>query len=446
VIRLVKAGLSDDIIIQQIRRKGPPREITADQIIALKNASVSERIIRAMLEPGAPAASAPPPAGAAHPIARPESAAPPKPVSNVTHAPAPVPASGAWTSHTDPMGFAVNQPPGWKVSTEPKLGRLSVQGERGERVIIWPMFMEKRQLDERQAGILVRQFAATLEAQMSWSTPRSSGRYVLTSARTAQRKSAVIMSWANSQSGSTILLYCVGAPADLYGPSTATFAGVLRSFRVLDTAAAAGGTPARRAALGPIQYVRWSDPLENAFSISVPRGWKVVGGMYRFSPTDSRTAVTLFSPEGGLLIKLGQKEFGAFMEPIGGMQRGSLPLSDGSSMQIQGYLSGQQFARYYVEHVRQECAGIRLASNNNRPDLVGRMSQEAQAQGYPAGQLTAGDVTFTWRAGQGTAGLLSRFHHANPDRRVATRDGWGGVVCLSLRRISFDSRMAAVGG
>ena len=113
---------------------------------------------------------------------------------------------GAWTTHTDPMGFSLRHPPAWKVATDPKLGRVSITGDRGECVVIWPMFMEHRQLNDRDAGVLARQLAAKLEGQMSWSVPKSSGRFVLTSTVTAQRKSAVIMTWANSAKGVTVLL------------------------------------------------------------------------------------------------------------------------------------------------------------------------------------------------------------------------------------------------
>ena len=59
VIKLQKAGLSDDLIIQQIRKKGQPFDLSADQIIQLKNASVSERVIQVMIIPASNPAAAP---------------------------------------------------------------------------------------------------------------------------------------------------------------------------------------------------------------------------------------------------------------------------------------------------------------------------------------------------------------------------------------------------
>lgn len=60
VIKLVKAGLSEDIIVQQIRKSPRAFDLSTDQLIQLKTASVSDRIIQVMLDPSRPdTASAP---------------------------------------------------------------------------------------------------------------------------------------------------------------------------------------------------------------------------------------------------------------------------------------------------------------------------------------------------------------------------------------------------
>jgi hypothetical protein len=63
VVKLAKAGLSEDIIVEQIRRRGEAFDLSSDQIIELKAAHVSDRAVEIMLDPAkadAPA-SAPPP-------------------------------------------------------------------------------------------------------------------------------------------------------------------------------------------------------------------------------------------------------------------------------------------------------------------------------------------------------------------------------------------------
>jgi hypothetical protein len=77
VIKLAKAGLSEDIIIEQIRKKGQPYDLSTDQILALKAANVSDRIVAFMLDPSnREPAAAPAPAPVSAPPVAPSLAAP----------------------------------------------------------------------------------------------------------------------------------------------------------------------------------------------------------------------------------------------------------------------------------------------------------------------------------------------------------------------------------
>lgn len=51
VIKMAKAGLSDDIILEQIQKRNRPFDLSTDQLIALKAAHVSDRIVVALLDP-----------------------------------------------------------------------------------------------------------------------------------------------------------------------------------------------------------------------------------------------------------------------------------------------------------------------------------------------------------------------------------------------------------
>ena len=48
VIKLSKAGLSDDVIIAQIKKRPEPFDLSTDQLVQLKAAHVSDRVIEAM--------------------------------------------------------------------------------------------------------------------------------------------------------------------------------------------------------------------------------------------------------------------------------------------------------------------------------------------------------------------------------------------------------------
>jgi curli biogenesis system outer membrane secretion channel CsgG len=86
VIESVKAGLSENLIIRTLQRDNKPANLTPADLVKLKNAGVSERIIEVMLDPTAPAAA---PAAAAAPAPAPA----PAPAAAPVAAPAPVAAS-----------------------------------------------------------------------------------------------------------------------------------------------------------------------------------------------------------------------------------------------------------------------------------------------------------------------------------------------------------------
>lgn len=73
MIRLVKAGISEDIIVQQIKKNRRPFDLSTDQLIQLKSASVSDRIIETMMDPSRVENGAPP----ANPISTPAGAVAP---------------------------------------------------------------------------------------------------------------------------------------------------------------------------------------------------------------------------------------------------------------------------------------------------------------------------------------------------------------------------------
>ncbi len=58
VIKLHKAGYSDDLIVEQLRRKQQHFDLTTDQLLQLKAAHVSEPVVKYMINP-TPAAAAP---------------------------------------------------------------------------------------------------------------------------------------------------------------------------------------------------------------------------------------------------------------------------------------------------------------------------------------------------------------------------------------------------
>jgi hypothetical protein len=209
------------------------------------------------------------------------------------------------------------------------------------------------------------------------------------------------MTWSSSASGTSFLFYCVEAPADSYRVETDAFAAIFRSFRVVQQPSG-GAAPAA----GPLAFNTWSDPRENAFTLSVPQGWQTVGGAYRLSATDIRSGVLMASPDGQIRVRVGDSNLGTFIEPTPmmlslGMREGTYyNLGDGSQLLIKRYLNGQQAAQQYAQVlVSKECSDLQITSNDARPDIAGTYGPKARAEGMPNAQLTAGEVAFNCSIG-----------------------------------------------
>jgi len=63
------------------------------------------------------------------------------------------------------------------------------------------------------------------------------------------------------------------------------------------------------------------DTQEQAFSIDVPRGWKVQGGLLRKGPLDPRAEVDMTSPDGRVNMRVGDWGLPPFTVPTGQMER-----------------------------------------------------------------------------------------------------------------------------
>ncbi len=59
---------------------------------------------------------------------------------------------------------------------------------------------------------------------------------------------------------------------------------------------------ARAAGNAWLRFVAWQDPAEGAFSVNVPKGWKVRGGTVRTTAIEPHYVVRAYSPDGGAML------------------------------------------------------------------------------------------------------------------------------------------------
>jgi hypothetical protein len=314
----------------------------------------------------------------------------------------PSPAPTAWITHTDPTGFEVSLPANWTVGDPQTNGQVSLRGTRGEEIMIWPIRVQKPQLNARDVSVLTQTLALRFDALMPWGPTQNLGHAARAIGVGSDRSGAAILSWSDNPNGASAYFCALEAPSKIFANSTEAFVAILKSFRVVSNSPVKNLLPTASVTGKVNNFVNWKDPHEDAFSVTVPQGWHVIGGTYRLSPVDVRYAVVMDSPDGQLRASIGDSMVGAFTQPTPelaakGLVEGNYQLlDDGSKLEILPYMSGQKFARSYVETlVSRECSHPQFSYGAPREDLAAIFSQSASEEGFSDGFLTAGEVEFS---------------------------------------------------
>ncbi|HEX3915973.1 MAG TPA: hypothetical protein VHW60_01455 [Caulobacteraceae bacterium] len=172
------------------------------------------------------------------------------------------------------------------------------------------------------------------------------------------------------------------------------------------TAAAAGGggavapTPVSFPA-GATAQTTFTDPTEDAFTVSVPQGWTVRGGVQRSSPIAASLWVTATSPDGATVIEIGDPSIPSFVAPSAAHPAGStVQTAFGAPGLAEPYESGVQFAQDYAARTFAQTCALRPLGTQAEPGLA-QTAQASTAQiaaqvgvPPPAAQFDGGSATF----------------------------------------------------
>jgi len=75
-------------------------------------------------------------------------------------------------------------------------------------------------------------------------------------------------------------------------------------FALAGCAAATNSSTPLPGSAGGLNWVRYTDSAEGAFSIDVPLGWQVLGGMYRMGFLDVRWMIDVRSLDGKVILRI----------------------------------------------------------------------------------------------------------------------------------------------
>lgn len=322
-----------------------------------------------------------------------------------------------WVSHQDPMGFSLNLPANWTVATDKTTGRINLNGPQNEQVIIWPAWAPQG-LDVPTARnmltTIVGRLGADLRVAAGWGAPEAIGATVVrTVGHSAARSAIVTLAWIPTPKGAAAFLYATAAPEDAYRRDQDNFSRMLQSFHVTGNP---NGAPAGQAAAADsqIHYVSWTDPNEGAFTVEVPAGWGVEGGLIRRNALDPRFVMLVKSPDGTITLSGGDAQLPGFVLPA---PQWAAVFPEGSwyspgagiQWQVRRFSPAVSFGEEYLKlRLPSICTNFVEKDRGDRPDLAQQMDREA-AGFRQFGQVTnsAGEIAFTCsQNGQPREGFL----------------------------------------
>ena len=140
------------------------------------------------------------------------------------------------------------------------------------------------------------------------------------------------------------------------------------------------GQKSARADAG-IAWTQYQDPFEHAFTLDVPRGWTVKGGMFRFGYSDARLMVEMRSQDGKVEIQLGDSRVPVYVVPdrLHNQEGEPYDLGEQGQMVIAKYHTGPEFAALYSQirfhgecrNPQPDASAPEFAAPNPGPDDAG---------------------------------------------------------------------------
>lgn len=147
-------------------------------------------------------------------------------------------------------------------------------------------------------------------------------------------------------------------------------------------------------------YTRLADPLEQAFTVEVPTGWRSAAGLARRAALQINPYVRSLSPDKMTYLIIGDPILPSFSPPsqmgnaIGYTEGKLYDTGLGGVALVMRYLPGAEFARAYGETMLAGlCPSLKFSSASDRPDLA-RIASQLAPTVIPS-RVDGGEARFT---------------------------------------------------
>jgi hypothetical protein len=132
-----------------------------------------------------------------------------------------------------------------------------------------------------------------------------------------------------------------------------------------------------------VQWVRYTDSAEGAFSIDVPFGWQIQGGMYRFGYFDVRWMIDVRSLDGKTIVRLADVNVPPYVLPGPNTGSEGQPYVRPQQFQmvVARYQEAQSYAELYAKHrFSQVCRNMTARPADWSPTIPANWEEVSSAK------------------------------------------------------------------
>ena len=142
----------------------------------------------------------------------------------------------------------------------------------------------------------------------------------------------------------------------------------------------------------PQQWTQFTDPNEQAFTLEVPRGWTVRGGLFRLGYSDERPMVDMRSPDGQISLRLGDVAIPTYAlpsPPYNTREGAVVDLGEQARMVVARYRTGPEFVVLYAPSRFSE-----VCHNPQSDASAPQVSIPDSIPGAGSGQSSSGQINY----------------------------------------------------
>ncbi|HWQ19916.1 MAG TPA: hypothetical protein VN455_09080 [Methanotrichaceae archaeon] len=329
-----------------------------------------------------------------------------------------------WEEHVDPLGFKISHPADWSVDT-PGKELIKVSSPDGSAfVMVYPFVLDRAVTSKEYLEAVPNAFPTVFPgAEVAVSSEQRHLERPDGMSATMTYQSGGIQGLArllcviDNRSG---MLFAIAAPAQKFSQMNGTLINIVSTFSFTEPGMnASRDEVSRNSGMShnnemdlsngmsqKIQYIQWHDPQSGAFSLDVPSGWNVDGGLAEMGANDLRLGVEIDSPDSKVGIMYGDRDIPKYISARGSYESPSLVegavQSDQYGMYLlsKHYMTGEEYARAYIEYLlgRYSISGFNFTGSEDRQDISGSINEVYSRYGLPM-RASAGEAAFTLQVG-----------------------------------------------